>query len=78
MALVENISLNIKNSMRCAKKCFFRIWRRQLAACQRLKYVTYRLQLRRRILGTHNLPVERRELYHWAMAAPAQFVLANA
>jgi len=23
MVLIENIPLNIKNSMRCAKKCFF-------------------------------------------------------
>jgi len=23
MALIENIPLNIKNGMRCAKKCFF-------------------------------------------------------
>jgi len=30
LALIENIPLNIKNSIRCAKKCFFNLWRRQL------------------------------------------------
>jgi len=38
MAFIENIPLNIKNGMRCAKKIFFIIL---AAACQRLKYGSY-------------------------------------
>jgi len=43
MAHIKNIPLNIeKHIMRCAKKCFFIIWRRKLATCQRLTYASYR------------------------------------
>jgi len=59
--------------MRCAKKSFFIIRRRQLAACQRLKCAFHRGSLGYRswpgsttanhsvsLNWTHNLPVERR------------------
>jgi len=63
----------------------FVIWRRQLAACQSLKYVPDRGSLGERscprstlathsvsVNWTHNFPVERRIFYHWAIAGPAK------
>jgi len=88
MALVQNIPLNIKNGMRCAKKCcFFLFWPRQLAAWQRLKCASYRgswggRSCPRSATEIHSvavdrtpnfpIPIEGRILYHWAIAAPAK------
>jgi len=64
MALIENIPLNIKNSMRCANNFFLQSWRRQLAACQRLKNTLRTGEVEANDLTherskTHNLPIER-------------------
>jgi len=76
----------LKNSMRCAKKILFLwFWWRQLAACRRLKYASYRGSWGERscprsataihsvsVNRTNNLPIERWTLHHWAIAASAK------
>jgi len=77
----------LKNSMRCAKKFFYLFWRRQLAACQCLKYASYRGSLGERscprsttashsvaVDRTLNPPIERRTSHR----RPNEMFVANA
>ena len=85
MALIENIPLNIKNSMRCLKKCFFYDFGDSSSGMPMTEIASYRGSWGERsyprgatafhsvsVNRTHNLPNVRRILYHWAIVAPAQ------
>jgi len=72
--------------MRCAKKCFFiYFWRRQFSGMPAPEHASYRGRLGSRscprsttashsvsVNCSHNLPLERRTLHRWAIAAPAR------
>jgi len=73
-----------KNSMRCAKKCFFIILAKVISGMPTSEICFLPGQFRLTILPksttashsvsvnrTYNLPLERRTLYHWAIAANA-------
>jgi len=60
MELTENISLNIKYSMRCAKKFLLCLWWRQAAVSQRLKYASCRGGW-----GEHSSQRTLRRFMHW-------------